>query len=70
MARKTKEERAKEAPQIKQENGDYKPSGRDHTSSRGGHSKRGGRGNYSGTHLVSAGPLISGSSIYRQCQWI
>ena len=61
VARKTKEERAKEAPQIKQENGDYKPSGRDHTSSRGGHSKRGGRGNYSGTHLVSAGPLASGS---------
>lgn len=62
VARKSKEERAKEAPsQIKQENGDHKPPGRDHTSGRGGHSKRGGRGNYSGTHLVSAGPLASGS---------
>lgn len=62
VARKTKEERAKDAPvQVKQENGEHRPSGRDHTSGRGGHSRRGCRGNYSGTHLVSAGPLASGS---------
>lgn len=62
VARKTKEELAKEAPtHVKQENGEDRAPVKDYGSTRGGRSKRGGRGNYAGTHLVSSGPLASGS---------
>lgn len=58
VARRSKEERAKDAPiQVKEE-----PTSR--LSTRGGSTRgrgRGGRANYAGTHVVLAGPLASGS---------
>jgi DNA-directed RNA polymerase III subunit RPC4 len=60
VARKTKEERAKDAPIVKQEDPARNGSTRGRGSMRGGRG-RGGRNNYAGTHLVSSGPLSSGS---------
>lgn len=62
VARKSKEERAKDAPVVKQE----EPARGAGASSRGRGAMRGGRGrggrnNYAGTHVVSSGPLSSGS---------
>lgn len=57
VARKTKEERAKDAPVIKQEPTPRPPRGRGSSRGRG----RGGRDNFAGTHVVSAGPLAAGS---------
>lgn len=59
VARKSKEERAKDAPsQIKLEEQVIKPP-RGAQSSRG--RGRGGRANYAGTHMVVSGPLAAGS---------
>ncbi|KAK6454868.1 RNA polymerase III (C) subunit [Scheffersomyces xylosifermentans] len=62
VPRKSKEERAKEAPvQVKEEPGTRGSATR---GGRGGSTRgrgRGGRNNYAGTHLVSSGPLSSGS---------
>lgn len=57
VARKSKEERAKNAPSIKQEPTPRPPRGRGSTHGRG----RGGRDAFAGTHVVSAGPLAAGS---------
>ncbi|KAI5957417.1 RPC53 [Candida margitis] len=60
VQRKSKEERAKVAPQVKQE-----PQRNVSTrGGRGGSARgrgRGGRNNYAGTHLVTSGPLSAGS---------
>lgn len=59
VQRKSKEERAKEAPTVKQEPQVRTPANRGRGSTRG--RGRGGRNNYAGTHLVSSGPLSAGS---------
>lgn len=59
VQRKSKEERAKEAPVVKQEQPTRTSSLRGRGSTRG--RGRGGRNNYAGTHLVSSGPLSAGS---------
>ncbi|KAK6464154.1 RNA polymerase III (C) subunit [Scheffersomyces coipomensis] len=60
VPRKSKEERAKDAPiQVKEENSGRGTSSRGRGSTRG--RGRGGRNNYAGTHVVSSGPLASGS---------
>lgn len=59
VQRKSKEERAKVAPQVKQE-----PQRNASTRGRGGSARgrgRGGRSNYAGTHIVTSGPLSAGS---------
>lgn len=60
VARKSKEERDKDAPVVKQE-----PSARSASGTRGRGSTRGrgrgGRANYAGTSLVTAGPLEAGT---------
>lgn len=59
VQRKSKEERAKVAPQVKQE-----PQRNASTRGRGGSARgrgRGGRNNYAGTHIVTSGPLSAGS---------
>jgi len=59
VQRKSKEERAKVAPQVKQE-----PQRNALTRGRGGSARgrgRGGRNNYAGTHIVTSGPLSAGS---------
>lgn len=64
VSRRTKEERAKDAPVIKSEDNSGGNSFRG-SGARGGRGGarggRGGRNNYAGTHLVSLGPLSSGS---------
>lgn len=58
VARRSKEERAKDAPVQVKEEPSFRPS------TRGGSTRgrgRGGRANYAGTHVVLAGPLASGS---------
>lgn len=58
VVRKSKEEREKGAPALKDEHpASTSIRGRGSTRARG----RGGRANYAGTHVVSAGPLASGS---------
>ncbi|KAI5955153.1 RPC53 [Candida jiufengensis] len=59
VQRKSKEERAKVAPQVKQEQPKSLPT-RGRGGARGGRG-RGGRNNYAGTHLVTSGPLSAGS---------
>ncbi|KAG5418992.1 RPC53 [Candida metapsilosis] len=59
VQRKSKEERAKVAPQVKQE-----VQRNASTRGRGGSARergRGGRNNYAGTHIVTSGPLSAGS---------
>ncbi|CAK9440978.1 uncharacterized protein LODBEIA_P48470 [Lodderomyces beijingensis] len=61
VQRKSKEERAKSAPRVKEENAD---ASRTSARGRGGSMRgkgRGGRSNYAGTHLVTQGPLSAGS---------
>ncbi|KAI5965717.1 uncharacterized protein KGF55_001080 [Candida pseudojiufengensis] len=60
VQRKSKEERAKVAPQVKQEQPKALPT-RGRGGARGGRGGRGGRNNYAGTHLVTSGPLSAGS---------
>ncbi|EGW35101.1 uncharacterized protein SPAPADRAFT_58243 [Spathaspora passalidarum NRRL Y-27907] len=59
VQRKSKEERDKDAPIIKQEQQARQPATRGRGSTRG--RGRGGRNAYAGTHLVTSGPLSAGS---------
>lgn len=62
VARKTKEERDKEAPiTVKHEPTDHRPILRGRGSTRGGRGGRGNHNSYAGTHLVLSGPLSAGS---------
>ncbi|KAK6203465.1 RNA polymerase III (C) subunit [Scheffersomyces amazonensis] len=62
VPRKSKEERAKDAPiQVKEESSGRLPAGNGRGRGSGRGRGRGGRNNYAGTHLVSSGPLSSGS---------
>ncbi|KAG2735045.1 hypothetical protein G9P44_001259 [Scheffersomyces stipitis] len=62
VPRKSKEDRAKEAPiQVKEEPNSRSLSARGGRGGARGGRGRGGRNNYAGTHLVSSGPLSSGS---------
>ncbi|RLV89551.1 DNA-directed RNA polymerase III subunit RPC4 [Spathaspora sp. JA1] len=60
VQRKSKEERDKDAPVIKQEQARQPGGLRGRGSTRGGRG-RGGRNTYAGTHLVTSGPLSAGS---------
>ncbi|KAG7195843.1 RNA polymerase III subunit C53 [Scheffersomyces spartinae] len=60
VARKTKEERDKDAPVVKQETS-RNSSNRGRGSTRGRGRGGGGRANYAGTSLVTAGPLAQGT---------
>lgn len=59
VARKSKEDREKNAPVVKSEDKSYLLAGRGRGSLRGRGRGRG--GSYVGTHVVSSGPLASGS---------